>query len=462
MLKRFCFLSVLVIMIVSLNCCSTIPTDRNAKIELKYFPNNIEVDKPYLQVNDSLLLFNIAKDTYKFFENSTYGNTGLIVDKIFIDKQNAAHYTSITNIGLYLISTAYAYKLNIITKENAVNKITNTLNTLQKLERYNGFFYNWYEIDSLKQSGNYISTVDAGWLYFSLFIIEKIFPNETGNICRTIIKDANFIWLYDSEEGAFYLGYDTKKGYSPYHYKLLVSEARISLYFSILKGELKEDSWFKLARTLSKDIEQEQIPKGNFAKFKEIEYFNGYYLYDTLKVVPSWGGSLFEYLMPDLFIDEKVAENGMGLNNSNLIKAQIDYCLNKKNYNVWGLSPCATPDGGYGEYGVYLLGTQKGGYADGIVTPHASILAINYYPKEVINNIKNLISNYPIYGQYGFYDCIDMQSGKVGKTYLALDQAMIFISLANYLTDNYIPKIVESESSIKDLLNIIKEEEFYK
>ncbi len=462
MFKSFSFLSALFFIVVSLISCSTISSDRNAKNRLKYFPENIDINKPNLQVNDSLFLLNIAKDTYKFFDNSTFDNTGLIVDKIFIDKQNAAHYTSITNIGLYLVSTVYAYKLNIITKEDAINKISATLNTLGKLEKYNGFFYNWYEIDSLKQSGGYISTVDAGWLYSSLYIIGKVFNAEFGKNCDKLINEANFDWLYDNKEGAFRLGYDINKGFSPYHYKLLVSEARIALYFSILKGELKPDSWFKLSRTLDKGIEQEQVPQGNYKKYNNEEYFNGYYIYDSIKVVPSWGGSMFEYLMTDMFIDERIAIEGMGLNNSNMVKAQIDFCLNKNNYKVWGMSSCATPDGGYGEFGVYLLGTKKGGYPKGVVTPHASCLALNYYPKEVISNLKNLINMYPIYGEYGFYDCVDMNSGKIGKTYLALDQAMIFISIANLLTDNYIPKIFENEEKLKETLEIIKEEEFYK
>jgi hypothetical protein len=462
MIKRFCFLSAAAFIIVSLISCSSAQSDRNAKNELKYFPVNIVGKNPDINLSDSLFLNSIAKDTWKFFENSTYGNTGFVVDKIFVDRQNAAHYTSITNIGLYLVCTAYAYKLNYITRNEALNKINTTIKSLLKLERYKGFFYNWYEIDSLKQSGNYISTVDAGWLYSSLFIISNIFTDELGKTCNKLIDDADFLWLYDEKEGAFRLGYDVKSGFSPYHYKLLVSEARIALYLAVIKNQLRPKSWFKLARTLDKNIEQEQYPKGGYSTYEGEEYFNGYYMYDSLKVVPSWGGSMFEFLMTDMFIDERMAIKGMGLNNFNMIKAQIDFCLNKNNYKVWGMSPCATPDGGYGEFGVYLLGTKKGGYPNGVVTPHASCLALNYYPKEVLANLKNMIKNYSVYGEYGFYDCVDMKSGEVGKTYLALDQSMIFISIANYLTDNYIPNLLEKNSNLQDMFEIIKKEEFYK
>lgn len=461
MLKKICILSAALLFIVNLIGCSLFKADRNAINKLKYFPKNVDYNKPNINVKDTTFLLNIAKDTWKFFDNSVYDNTGLIVDKIFIDKQNAAHYTSITNVGLYLVSVIYANKLHLISTDAAKDKIKTTLNTLQKLERYNGFFYNWYEVDNLKQSNNYISTVDAAWLYLSLYVVGTVFKDDFGEICDKLINQANLMWLYDEKVGAFTLGYDTKTGHSIYHYKLLVSEARVALYLAVLKGELSKETWFKLNRALDLSVEQEQIPQGNFKNFNGINYFSGYYLYDTLKIVPSWGGSTFEYLMPDLFFDERIAAKGMGLNNYNMIKVQKDYCLNKKRYKTWGLSPCATVEGGYGEFGVYLIGTKKGGYLDDILSPHASCIAINYEPRDAIDNLKAFINYYPIYGEYGFYDCVDPKSGKVGKVYLALDQAMIFISIANYLTDNYIPKIFSNNKNINELYKVISEEEFY-
>jgi len=451
-----------IIVFFSLFGCNKAEEDRNAKDSLKYFPAKVSSEKPDVSLPDSLFLLQTAKDTWKFFENSTYGNTGLVVDKVFIDKQNAAHFTSITNIGLYMVSTIAAYKLNIITRDDAIAKIKTTLQSLKKLETYNGFYYNWYELDIMKQSGGFVSTVDSGWLYASLMVVAKEFDKEFGNECNSLIKKADFNWLYDQKEGAFRLGYDVaKKEFSIYHYKLLVSEARIAFYMGVIKDGLNPNNWFKLNRTLAPEITQEQIPKGKMKTVNDVEYFNGYYMYDSLKIVPSWGGSSFEYFMTDLFVDERPATKGIGLNNQNQILAQIDFCLNKNNYKVWGLSPCATIDGGYGEFGVDPIGTMIKGYGKGTVTPHASVIALNYMPKEVIDNMKTMLASYDIYGEYGFYDCIEMKTGNTCKTYLALDQAMLFLSIANYLTDNYIPKLFTDDKNMQQLLKIIKEEEFY-
>jgi hypothetical protein len=78
---------------------------------------------------------------------------------------------------------------------------------------------------------------------------------------------------------------------------------------------------------------------------------------------------------------------------------------------------------------------------DQIVTPHASILTLIYFPQEAIENLKKLEEmgardpilideeNY----SFGFRDAVNWKSGKVSGKYLTLDQAMVFLSIANYL-----------------------------
>ena len=71
--------------------------------------------------------------------------------------------TSPTNIGLTLVSTVSAYEMGYITASELFERLENTLTSLEKLERYKGHFFNWYEI-RLGEVLNprYISTVDSG------------------------------------------------------------------------------------------------------------------------------------------------------------------------------------------------------------------------------------------------------------------------------------------------------------
>ena len=60
-------------------------------------------------------------------------------------KRVLARRTSPTNIGLYLLSVLAARDFGYITLTDFANRIEQTLGTLERLERYRGHFYNWYD-----------------------------------------------------------------------------------------------------------------------------------------------------------------------------------------------------------------------------------------------------------------------------------------------------------------------------
>ena len=436
---------------------------QETKDSLKYFPLMLHREFDTSLTNDSLFLLKIAQDTWNFFDNSTYGSTGLIVDNVGIENGFAANYTSITNIGLYILCVISAEELSIIKRNEALAKISATFNSLEKLEKYNGFFFNWYDLTKMKRSGEFISAVDAAWLYSSLAVLKAKYPVEFDDRCESLMKDADFSWLYNKEVNAFNLGYDTNKNsFSPYNYQLLCSEARIAFYYSVYRGFIEPVNWYFLQRTLPLSFEQEQQPDGDWKQYDSLNYFEGYYNYKNIKVIPSWGGSMFEYLMPGILFDElRAAPYGMGLNNSNLVKIHIDYALNDLGYDIWGMSPCSIPTGGYEEYGVDKIGVSKDGYKSGVVTPHASFLALNYFPHEVIDNIKIMINQYKIYGEYGLYDSVDPLNGNTGYNYLALDQAMILVSITNYLKDGCLTNLFMNLNNMDKMISILSDEKIF-
>jgi hypothetical protein len=186
----------------------------------------------------------------------------------------------------------------------------------------------------------------------------------------------------------------------------------------------------------------------------------GWYEWNNFKYIPSWGGSLFEALMPTVLVDEKkYGPESVGTNDVIHAIIQRRYALETLKYPVWGMSPCSmTSTDGYAEYGVKVLGTR--GYKAGVVTPHASALALYVTPTEAIANLRNLIEKYDIYGQYGFYDAVDPVSGEVAYKYLALDQGMIFLALANYLDHQCVQKHFASDPIAQKVLPMLKDENF--
>jgi hypothetical protein len=168
--------------------------------------------------------------------------------------------------------------------------------------------------------------------------------------------------------------------------------------------------------------------------------------------------------MPTLILDEmSFSPQALGLNDMNAIRVHLDYSLKKKRYPVWGHSPSSTPDrsyGGYHEFGVPLIGTK--GYDDGgVVTPHASILALDFVPREVIKNIRKLIELYDIYGEYGFYDAVNVKTKQVVPRYMTLDQGMIMLSLANYLTGGKLRWRFHKDPYAKQAEDLLKMEKFF-
>ena len=165
--------------------------------------------------------------------------------------------------------------------------------------------------------------------------------------------------------------------------------------------------------------------------------------------------------MPTLVLDEpRLAPASLGANDLAHANVQRRYALEELRYPVWGMSPSATPTGaGYGEYGVRVLGSL--GYPAGVVTPHASALALAVTPTEAIANLRRLAERYDLYGDFGFYDAVDPERGDVVRAYLALNQSMILIAAANYLKDGVVQRRFAADPIIAKVLPLLAAEDFF-
>ncbi len=408
--------------------------------------------------SDSIqLLRRIANDTWGYFRDIVDKKTGLPLDHIRLSPEvEIGGYTSPTNIGLYIVSVISAYDLGFIEREEALSRIRKAMSAVEEMEKFGEWLFNWYDLGPLRRSTDFISVLDCSWFVIGLIIARQTYP-EISHLCTGIIDQHDFSFFYDDSVGHMRHGYDVRKGEnSPYHYGLLCTESRAVSFLAIGKGDVPQEHYFRIHRVLpNSDVE------GSLKDYLGVDVFEGYYRYKDIRIVPSWGGSLFEFLMPALFVNEKVfARNSLGKNDSLAAAIHIDYCLGEKGYPVWGMSPCCAPDYNYREYGVSLIGEKRDGYPDGIVTPYASFLALDLLPNKVIKNIKNLLS-YDIYGEYGFYDSVNPLTGAVAKIYLCLDQALILISLNNYLNSGVIRERFHRDEIGESIEDLISMEEFF-
>jgi cellobiose phosphorylase len=71
--------------------------------------------------------------------------------------------TSPTNIGLQLLATVSARDLGFIPLDDLVGRLELVLRTLERMRRFRGHFYNWYDLRDLSVlEPAYVSTVDSG------------------------------------------------------------------------------------------------------------------------------------------------------------------------------------------------------------------------------------------------------------------------------------------------------------
>lgn len=419
---------------------------------------------PSLPDND--LLKAIAKDTWGYFRDVVDKANGLPLDNILVapGHTKVMSYTSTTNIGLYLMCLVAAQDMGFITPKDAEDRLKKTLATLERLSRWEGQFFNYYETISMNATTQFVSSVDNGWLAAGLIVAGQAHPAFKAEI-DGVLGELDFSKLYDPGVGQLYGGYDAgKSAYSPNHYGLLCTEPRVASYLGIAKGDIPEEHWYKLFRTLPPEWDwQTQIPKGRTRVVGKYDVFFGSYSRGNLKYVPSWGGSMFEFLMPTLVLNEQdYSPEGLGANNRAIVDAQIQYALNEKKYPVWGISPCATPETpqGYKEYGVSFLGAK--GYADeGVITPHASFLALSVAPEKAIENIRKLARMKGLYGEYGFYDSVNVRTGKTSPRFLALDQGMTLVAIDNYLEFGSIRERFMTHPQMKERVNLLAGETYF-
>jgi hypothetical protein len=426
---------------------------------------------------DREVLRRYARDTWKSMAAMADGSE-LPSDSLRLRQDGswmASPKTTPTDIAAYLWSTLAAQRLGIITQDEATARISRIVTILERIERVHGFFYDAIDPQTgrpLRKSpytgmpmGPIVSSVDNGWMATGLIIVANTQPSlriRAGGPLRAM--DFGFFFVpFDPADPARHPGLlqdpyvVDRKSFGGF-LRILNTEQRIGTYIGIARGQIPREHYFRPGRTLDPSRrEQSQRPEGVERTYQGIRVFEGHYRYRAMRIVPSWGGSMFEALMVTLFVpEEKWAPRSWGVNHPLYVRAQIEHGLQEAQYGFWGFSPASNPEGGYRTYGVDALGADPRGYRsnnddrpagaaqvdpskpwrNGVVTPHASFLALRFAPRAAMDNLAKIKESFSIYSEYGFRDSVNVSSGVVCDTVLALDQGMIMAAIANALADD--------------------------
>jgi hypothetical protein len=235
-------------------------------------------------------------------------------------------------------------------------------------------------------------------------------------------------------------------------------------------------------------------PVGENRTYLGIDVYEGAYRYGGMRIVPGWGGSMFEELMPNVFVPEETwAPRSWGRNHPLHVRGQIEHGMADARYGYWGFSPASNPLGGYREFGVDLLGMNPDGYLsdvdakdpefkgtnpdlgfgecreatnprptyrNGVVTPHAAFLAMMHEPAQAHANLVRIEHDLGSYGPGGFYDAVAVNPVMHAERYLSLDQAMIMGALGNVMGNRVLQRAFSTASVERAIRPVIGMEEF--
>jgi len=437
---------------------------------LRGWPSRVLTAPLDLPAGPRELLERVARDTWRGLDALSDRENGLPIDHLRLRGRSTdlgeveiGDYANVTNVGLYLIDLVAARDLRLIAPEEAQARAALILDTLDRLETWQGYPYNYYDTTSLERTSNFLSFVDVAWLVAGLIATRGAMPDLADRASEWIDRlDLGF--FYDAERGQMSHGYFThRRARSRYHYGVFYTEARLGVLLAIGQGRVPADAWFRMVRVFPPACTAQTLVPSNVrtALVGGRDVLTGWYEWKGLRYVPSWGGSMFEALMPLLVLDElRLAPKSLGANDLVHATVQQRYAAEELGYPVWGMSPCARPRGGpYGEFGVRVLGSR--GYPAGAVTPHATALAAAVAPDRAAEGLRALAERFPVYGEYGFYDAVEPTSGKVATELLALDQSMLFIALANHLTGGALRDRFAADPIVQRAAPVLSAESFF-
>ena len=407
----------------------------SAPIVMNYISKPIKEKRKYeeLDGNSKEYIIDVAKKTWLYFKDNMNEKSNFLPPDNYQEnrKEKVVYRTSPTNIGLALLSVIASYDLGFESKEYVINLIEKMLATIEKLPKWNGHLYNWYNIDNLTALyPRYVSSVDSGNFVGYLYVLKQFLVKENDNDDRYIplintvenfINNTDFSVLYDEKNGLFSIGFNIEDNkMTDSYYDLLASEARQTSLVAIAKKDISAKHWKNLSRALT--------------------------ILNKYKGLISWSGTAFEYLMPTINI-KRYPGSLLDESCKFMVMSQMEYA--RKLGITWGVSEAAfnlkdfNGNYQYKAFGIPWLGLKRGLADDMVVSSYGAILAINDKPNEVIENLR-VFEKCGMLNKYGFYESIDYTPGRVNtkdnfsvvKTYMAHHQGLILLSIDNLVNDN--------------------------
>lgn len=386
-----------------------------------------------------------AKATWQYFETfCTAGEHYLPPDNVQTQPPTGtAHRTSPTNMGFALLSALGAHALGV-DNGRGLALAEQMLTTMEQLPRWNGHFYNWYHTCTLRPMPPlYVSTVDSGNCAAALLAAANALrgwgQDALAARAQALCDGMDFALLYDPQRRLMHIGIDTGSGKrSEGYYDLLESEARLTSYFAVARGDVPREHWRALSR----------------AQVQHERYCG----------CVSWSGSVFEYLMPELFLPPQ---------RDSLLWESAKFCLRVQRRRVrtgqpWGVSESAyfALDSAlsyrYKAHGCAALAMQPDMDRELVLSPYSAFLALAVAPRAAVRDLRRFAAR-GLLGQYGFREALDCTRARTGgggqivHCVMAHHQGMSLLSACNALCGGQVQRWFLADPAMRAHMSLLSE-----
>jgi cyclic beta-1,2-glucan synthetase len=248
-----------------------------------------------------------------------------------------------------------------------------------------------------------------------------------------LAKSLDFNFFFDAKKKLLFTGYNVEEGrFTPSHYDLLASEARASTFVAIAKGNIPQDAWLAMDRPMTS--------------------------YEGEHLLLSWTGTMFEYLMPLLWM-KTYPNTLLDETTQSAVRGQQKYAEQKS--IPWGISEasCSKINAAghyhYEAFGVPGLAVSRDLSRDLVVSPYSTFLSLLVDRESAMKNIRKM-KDLGFLGPYGFFESADFTPSRlkagdkfeVVRCWLAHHQGMSLMSVANILCNSSSQRRFHSEPMV--------------
>jgi len=375
------------------------------------------------------------KGSFDFFweqANTTPGSSGFgLVRDRYPGSESIASIAS-TGFGL----TAYLIGINkgYITEQEGYERVNQTLDTLLAMDREEGFYYHFVDIESGKRVWeSEVSSIDTSILLLGVLSVGQYFGGEIEVKARQIYDAVNWPWFLDDNRQMFYMAYRPEKGFEG-HWDFYAEQL---MMYILAAGSVTHPV--------------DEVPYYTFTR--HVASYG-----DGEPFIHSWFGSLFTYQYSHAWIDFRDYVDREGVNwFDNSIKAslaQYNFAVDMDSKyetlgpNAWGLTACDGPNGYNGSYGAPPSGfDNQQHYVDDTIAPCAAIASMIFTPKQSEQALQNYASIPELKGKYGFYDAYNLTEDWFDSDVIGIDKGITLLMLAN-AENNFVYEIMMQNETI--------------